>query len=164
MLPLQTALDELSQVDELHDDGLDPHDVVEEDLALELLGHLHVALVLGVERPEGGAQLVPDQVQLDQDLGVVALGPAAHLLVLEGQPLLLAGLHAEQGDCAFAKEFEPETRDESAREGLGVSDKKGDAGREVVIQVLSMRAIFFAHFISAADLGHEQAFICVTRD
>ena len=31
-LPLQDALDELAQAHELHDDGLDPHHIVEKDL------------------------------------------------------------------------------------------------------------------------------------
>ena len=106
MFPLQAAFDKFPEVDKLHDDGLDPHDVVEEDLALELLRDGHVALVLGVEGAKGGPHLVPDQVELDQDLGVVALGPAPHLLVLQRQPLLLPGLHPQQRDGALTQELE----------------------------------------------------------
>ena len=53
-------LNEFSKIDKLHDDGLDPHDVVEEDLPLELLHREEVPLLLRVQGPDGGTKLAPD--------------------------------------------------------------------------------------------------------
>jgi hypothetical protein len=53
-------LNEFSQVDELHDDGLDPHDVVEEDLPLELLHGVQVPILLRVQGPDGSTVCAPD--------------------------------------------------------------------------------------------------------
>ncbi len=53
-------LNEFSQIDELHDDGFDPHDVVEEDLPLELLHRVQVLLLLWVQRSNCSPERTPD--------------------------------------------------------------------------------------------------------
>ena len=54
VLPLETRLDELAEGDKVHEEGLDAHHVVEEDLPLELVRHRGEDLGLRVERYHGG--------------------------------------------------------------------------------------------------------------
>ena len=53
-------LNEFSKIDKLHDDGLDPHDVVQKDLPFELLNRVKISLLLRVQGPDGGTKLAPD--------------------------------------------------------------------------------------------------------
>ena len=52
-------LEEFSKIDKLHDDAFDPHDVIEEDLSLELLHRVQVLLLLRVQSPDCCSKCAP---------------------------------------------------------------------------------------------------------
>lgn len=92
-------------VDEYDDDGLQPENVPQEDLSLELHLRLHVLLLLRIQRAYARPDDVPHHGHLQEDLRAVALGAAPQLLVLQRVPSFLAVAYLQQRYRHLAEEF-----------------------------------------------------------